>query len=356
MADFFSSRLRAVRTRWGITAGFLRINLDRLLFPVWLFIRVSLRGKKAVVIWRTAALGDVVCTLPLCVEVRRRYPGRVIVFITLRGFREVVKLSGAADLVYGIEHYYGYPSWVEWASRKCRGGVEQTFEPVTMDERTNLAVGPTRHLVDDLAQSCGFELQDRQPRLHPGAQLLADVQARFGLREAMARGQTIIGINGGHTWPVREWSGPKWQALVNLIAARYDARILQFGVPGVGDETDHLAGVHSLVGKLSSVELIALIASCRVVVSIDSGPVHVAGAVGTPVVGLFGAVNPLFRLPPESPASGIVADVPCLFCHHRTPIEHWKTGCPYDIRCMKLLEPESVFAAINDILAPRPNA
>jgi ADP-heptose:LPS heptosyltransferase len=78
--------------------------------------------------------------------------------------------------------------------------------------------------------------------------------------------------------------------------------------------------------------------------------------VGTPVVGLFGAVNPLFRLPPESPASGIVADVPCLFCHHRTPIEHWKTGCPYDIRCMKLLEPESVFAAINDILAPRPSA
>jgi ADP-heptose:LPS heptosyltransferase len=92
------------------------------------------------------------------------------------------------------------------------------------------------------------------------------------------------------------------------------------------------------------------------IISIDSGPIHVAGAVGTPVVGLFGAVNPLYRLPPASAAVGLVTDVPCLFCHHRTPIEHWRTGCPHDIRCMKLLEPEAVFNAVVEMLEPPPAA
>jgi hypothetical protein len=85
-------------------------------------------------------------------------------------------------------------------------------------------------------------------------------------------------------------------------------------------------------------------------ISIDSGPVHVAGAVGTPVVGLFGANAPQFRLPPAGLGVGVVADVPCLYCHHRTPRGHWQTGCPNDIRCMKELAVAPVFQAVKDLL------
>jgi len=96
---------------------------------------------------------------------------------------------------------------------------------------------------------------------------------------------------------------------------------------------------------------VALIANCDLVISIDSGPVHLAGMVGTPVIGLFGPVDPASRLPPDSSALGLFSEVPCLFCHNRTPVIHWISGCPNDIACMKKLDTETVFEAVKSMLA-----
>jgi len=162
----------------------------------------------------------------------------------------------------------------------------------------------------------------------------------------------LIGINPGPNWHVREWAASKWQKLINKIHSEYDALIIQFGV-NTGDgssEYDNLRGVKSLAGRLNGADLVALIASCDLVISIDSGPVHVAGTVGTPVIGLFGPVDPASRLPPESPALGLFSDVPCLFCHNRTPIIHWFDGCPNDIACMKKLADQTVFEAVKSML------
>ena len=58
--------------------------------------------------------------------------------------------------------------------------------------------------------------------------------------------------------------------------------------PGQADEYDQIQGVQSVTNRFKSDELVALVAGCHLLVSIDSGPVHLAGAAGTPVVGLFG--------------------------------------------------------------------
>jgi ADP-heptose:LPS heptosyltransferase len=152
---------------------------------------------------------------------------------------------------------------------------------------------------------------------------------------------------------VREWEAFKWQKLINKIHSEYDATIIQFGIKrGVGSsEYDNLTSVKSLAGRLNGADLVALIASCDLVISIDSGPVHVAGTVGTPVIGLFGPVDPASRLPPDSPALGLFSDVPCLFCHNRAPIIHWRDGCPNDIACMKKLDWHTVFEAVKSMLA-----
>jgi ADP-heptose:LPS heptosyltransferase len=325
----------------------------------WLILLCLTRRKKANVIWRTAALGDVVCTMPLAAEIRRLYPDHLLIFITLRGFRDVVLLGEIADAVYGIDYQYGKPSWVPFIKGHLSRFITRVDEPQTTDERTNSKSGAMEHLIDDLAHSCDITLSEQQPRLFPPPALMTEVQTRFRLREPIAANRLIIGINGGPTWPVREWSMANWQVLVEKLQARYDPIVLQFGLrhqPGAGERNSELTGVVPLIGLLSVRELVALIASCRLIISIDSGPIHVAGAVGTPVVGLFGAVNPLYRLPPASAAVGLVTDVPCLFCHHRTPIEHWRTGCPHDIRCMKLLEPEAVFNTVVEMLERPPAA
>ena len=130
--------------------------------------------------------------------------------------------------------------------------------------------------------------------------------------------------------------------------------IIQFGIKkddGFSDY-DHLTGVKSLAGRLKRDEIVGLIAICDLVISIDSDPVHVAGAVGTPAIGLFGPMNPASILPSDSPAPalGLVSDVPCLFYHNRTPVIHWITRCPNDFACMKKLECETVFAAVKWML------
>ena len=163
----------------------------------------------------------------------------------------------------------------------------------------------------------------------------------------------LIGINPGPNWRVKEWEAFKWQKLINKIHSEYDAVIIQFGL-NTGDgssEYDHLTGVKSLASRLRGAEIVALIAGCDLMISIDSGPVHVAGAVGTPIIGLFGPLNPSLILPPASPALGLCSDVPCLFCFNRTPVINWLTGCPYDIACMKKLDDDTVFEAVKSMLA-----
>jgi ADP-heptose:LPS heptosyltransferase len=298
-------------------------------------------------------LGDAVCTLPLCGEIRKRHPKTRVVFLTCYAYKKIILLSRAADAVYGAK------SWV-WpftlpAGYKLPGIVEAIYNPQTTDELSKNK-GVEAHLIDDLAASCQVTFSDanRQPRLFPSPELIKKKQMAYGLTEDVERGRLIIAINLGHSWPVKEWGAAKWQALVDKVHTEFNAVVLQFGLTkGEADEFEHLRGVRFLANRLKSDELVALIAGCQLVVSIDSGPVHVAGAVGVPVVGLFGANAPQYRLAPETPGKGVFSPLPCIFCHHKTPRGHWRTGCPNDIRCMKELDVETVFQAVKQMLTKK---
>ena len=340
---------KIVPFRKQIRAAASRIS-DILFFPLWLLWQRLRHGKKLVIVCRCGALGDVVCTLPVCGEIRKRHPECRLVFLTGRDYKKIVLLSRAADEVFGAKSWtwpFVLPDFYLGP-----GIVEAIYNPRTNDERVPNA-GAQIHLIDDLAASCGITIPaaGRQPRLFPPSDLIKSVQAAYAMAEDAAQGRLIIGINCGRTWPVRMWDAANWQALVDRIHAEFDAVILQFGLTnGSGDEFENLRGVRLLSNHLKSDELIGLIASCHLVVSIDSGPIHVAGSVGTPVVGLYGAVNPRHRLPPDSLAIGLFGNVPCLFCHHTNPKGHWETNCPHEIRCMKALDAEIVFQAVKGVL------
>ena len=87
-------------------------------------------------------------------------------------------------------------------------------------------------------------------------------------------------------------------------------------------------------------------AAVDLLVGIDSGPIHVAGAVGTPCVALFGPTDPSLIFSNPELATGVFLRVECSFCHHRHPRMHWMSGCPNDIKCMKELTVEQVFDAV----------
>jgi len=293
----------------------------------------------------------VLCSLPICDEVRRRHPGKLVVFITAPIWREVVTLSGAADLVYANK-WWIYPFTFP-TSVKVFGLVDRTYNPQTTGERSS-ASGTSTHLIDDLAASCGLTVKARLPKLCPSPGLIEKTRTRYGLDPQRTGDRLLIGINPGPNWRIKEWEASKWQMLINKLHSEYDAVIIQFGTnKGDGSsEYDNLTGVKSLASRLKGEELAALVAISDLIISIDSGPVHVAGAVGTPVIGLFGPLDPASVLPPESlaPAIGLFSDVPCLFCHNRTPVIHWFDGCPNGIACMKKLDCETVFRAVKSMV------
>jgi ADP-heptose:LPS heptosyltransferase len=340
MRGAFLNSLKAAR-------NWLRAHVaDRLLFPLWLLSQCLRHRRRAVIIFRIGVLGDLICTLPLCEEIRERHPGRLVVLVTMRDYQKMVRLAKGPDAVYGAR------SWRFSPLHFGLGLADKIYAPKTTDERSH-ETGPTCHLIDDLAASCGITLTERQPRLYPPKELINRTLALIGRADRRANGQKLIAINCGRTWAVREWGFDRWQQLLDRIHAEFDATIVLLGIGGSENEYTKLRGVESFANhRIQAHEVAALIAACDLVVSIDSGPVHLAGAVGTPVVGLYGAVNPQYRLPPASPATAVVAEVPCLYCNHRTPRGHWMSGCPNDIRCMRELEVAAVFQAVKAFLGP----
>jgi len=319
-------------------------------FTVWLVFHCARHRKRAVIICRFGGIGDVVCTLPMCDEVRGRHPGKLLVFVTAAIWREVVVMSRAADLVYANRcwvHPFIMPTDV-----KLFGLVERIYNPKTTGERLSHTFGTTSHLIEDLAASCGFTVTARQPRLYPSPGLIEKTRSAYGLDRKTTREGLLIGINPGPSWRVREWEVSNWQKLIDQIHSEYNAVIIQFGTTkGDGaSEYGNLTGVKSVADRVKGEEIVALVAICDLVISIDSGPVHLAGAVGTPVIGLFGPLDPVSRLPLDSPALGLFGDVPCLFCNNRTPVIHWFDSCPNDIACMRKLDCQTVFEAVKSTL------
>ncbi len=101
--------------------------------------------------------------------------------------------------------------------------------------------------------------------------------------------------------------------------------------------------VPSLVGQLTLAELAALLDSVDLLLSNNTGPVHVAAAVGTPIVDLYALTNPQ-HTPWQAPHRVLSHDVPCKYCY--------KSVCPHEHgHCLSLIPPEDVVRAVLELLA-----
>jgi ADP-heptose:LPS heptosyltransferase len=101
----------------------------------------------------------------------------------------------------------------------------------------------------------------------------------------------------------------------------------------------------SLVGVLRLAELGALLAEAPLLISNNTGPVHVAAAVGTPVVDLYALTNPQ-HTPWAVPHRVLSRDVPCKYCY--------KSVCPAGHHeCLRGVAPAEVVSAAHELLGPR---
>jgi ADP-heptose:LPS heptosyltransferase len=313
------------------------------LHKIWFLFHVLLlrlrRWKRVVVLERTSGLGDVLCCIPVYRALKQKFPGHLILFATARPLAGLLRHCPEVDAVYGI------PPGVEIPREKAAWLVDRHYEPHATDEHGR--TGQKLHLSHVFLKDCDLPAEDWQPRISISEKDRHAVAEEFGFRP----GETVIAIHTGRTWPVKELPEERWQEIVDGLQKKWPCRILHFCSPARdGTPAYKLRGVHVMDPDLPLMTMAAILSQCRLLVGIDSGLLHLAGAVGTPVAGVFGPTNPRYFLPLNPLAQGVFKTVPCSFCHHETPIKHWQTGCPYDVRCMKEITTAQVVEAAEDLI------
>jgi len=159
----------------------------------------------------------------------------------------------------------------------------------------------------------------------------------------------VIVIHAGASAPSRRYPPESFAAAARSLAGRAGCQIV---FTGSRDESalirrirHGLPSSHSLAGKLEIGELAAVISLASVLVSNNTGPVHVAAAVGTPVVDLYALTNPQHG-PWRVPHRMLYRDVPCRFCY--------KSVCPEGHHhCLQQVAPAEVVSAALELLADR---
>lgn len=329
---------------------------------------------------KLGAIGDVVNSLPFVNRLRAGYPRAKITWVIAPLAHALVSGHPAVDefLVIDVKRPGNWPGIVR-ALRAREFDLAIDLQRILKSGLITRATGAEVRLGFDRArckeQSWRFTTHKIAPNSAPGVTVeqyleFADflacprTPARFDLPfepyAAAHVGETRIVVNVGASKPANRWSTDKWARLcarlvrelgatIHFTGGAQDAAEIQLVMRAIETtkQPDDVSGTPHLVdhaGKLSLKASAGLIASSRLFIGCDTGPLHIAVAVGTPVVALFGASDPK-RTGPFGQSAGVVQEpAPCSPCRKR---DCHVAGQP----CMSRLSEDRVFERARSILA-----
>jgi len=194
--------------------------------------------------------------------------------------------------------------------------------------------------IDELRNDGHIALQVPKARRVEAAGILVEAGARpHAMRVALGAGASF---GSAKCWPPERFA--EW---ANRFHAENDGDVILFGTAAETSVSNAIvAGMKrkpvDLTGKTAIGDLPALLSQCQLFLGNDSGAMHVAAAVGLPVVAIFGPTDP-FGTAPVTPRSSIVQEKPyCSPCFLRR--------CPTDHRCMKCITSDMVGEAVQSWL------
>jgi ADP-heptose:LPS heptosyltransferase len=219
------------------------------------------------------------------------------------------------------------------------------------------AVIQTLKLIEVAANCLGVTIASNGGMMAAGnfvPTLLEEVIAEEVILEAPSAGAHPIVFQPGSGWPLKNWVPQRWGELAIKIRRRWGVTPLVPGGPGedalVEAVTEASEGAaYGLAGRLSVGELAALYRRACMVIGIDSGPVHLAVMVGTPVIGLYGPLDPLKWGPWCPPDRHRIVRVQ-LSCSPCDCIYEPPCGVPIEPPCSTGITVEAVLKAAEDFI------
>jgi heptosyltransferase III len=167
------------------------------------------------------------------------------------------------------------------------------------------------------------------------------------LNKAKAGNRQLVGVNTGGGWYTKRWGLDRFAELADRMIDEYGATIvLTWGpgqLPDVGTIQSHMKHKALIPPATTLKQLGALLKRCAWIVSNDSGPMHIAAAVGTPVLGIYGPTRAQLQGPfGEKHVTIAKQGLDCLGCNY--------TKCPIGHPCMLELSVDEVMTAVRQLV------
>jgi heptosyltransferase II len=173
--------------------------------------------------------------------------------------------------------------------------------------------------------------------------------AREMLRSSgIHKGEFIVGINPGAAYgEAKRWFPDRYACVADELAQQYKARILLFGsqsdMPAVEEVAAHMKQPGTiLAGRTTLGQLMGLLKACNLLITNDSGPMHLAAALDVPQLAIFGSTSEIATGPLSRCARVVKHPADCNPCFLRK--------CPTDFRCMKSISAEQVLLSARELI------
>jgi len=315
---------------------------------------------------KLGAIGDVVNTLPLVCRLRRAFPRAKLSWVIAPLAHRLVEGHDAVDefLVLDVSRPSSWPAFLRTLrSRKFDLAID--LQRILKSGLVTRLSGAPRRLGFDKARckerSWLFTNERIPARQSPGVTVAQYLEFADHLGAPAAEPEwrlpivpwcqeaPRVALNLGASKPANLWHPDGWASLAHRLVERVPARRIAL----IGGADDRAAadavlaqgppGLLDAVGALSLKETAGLIAASEVFVGCDTGPLHLAVAVRTPVVALFGAADPARTGPFGAADSVIFKGVECSPCRRRE--------CPIDTHpCMTRIGAEEVATRVLALL------
>jgi lipopolysaccharide heptosyltransferase I len=327
---------------------------------------------------KPSALGDVVQTLPVLAALRERFPQASISWVVHRGLADLLDGHPALNEIIPFDRHGSWRDWRALLGRLRQSQFDLVFDlqgllrtgVMTWATRAPVRVGlETAREGAHLACNCLLPDTGRQVAAHrrywrvaeavgmghlrPETTVALSSEDRlWAARQLKTLRPPLLAVQPGARWETKRYPVEKFAAVVAKAVRVYGFSVAILGSRDeapLASRLEHLlkrrtpaVRVANFAGKTTLKQLAALLSEATCVLTNDSGPMHLAAGLGTPLVGVFTCTSPMRSGPSGEAHELITADVPCA--------ASYKKSCPHSgsahMACMHDLESVHVWRAL----------
>ena len=336
--------------------------------------KTHLNNPQRILILQTAFIGDVILATPLIEGAKRNWPGVEVSFLTIPYSAPVLKHHPGLQEVFVFDKRGAWKeSWraVRWMQerkfdlaiiphRSLRSALLVTAAGIKNKIGFNRSAGwfmlsnrvkyrREWHEVKRNLSLIGLDKEDIAPKIYPGEMEISKAET-FLTQNHIA--ETFLSIAPGSIWNTKKWPEEYYHDLCVILKGKDYPQVVLIGGPQEAEickrVADGLEGFAvTAAGELNPLESAALIQRAQLMICNDSAAGHIASAVGTNVISIFGPTVPAFGFAPYG-NDNIVIEHPDLYC--RPCRIHGSEKCPEKhFKCMEEIDPEDVLTTISVI-------